>query len=120
MIKNITQQAKDNTNFRTVLETGSHTQVVLMSIPAGEEIGIETHTGIDQVLYLVEGFAEVILNGEKSLFEKGDMVLVKAGIEHNFINTGDVDLKIITMYSPPHHPDGTVHKTKQEAEKEEY
>lgn len=119
-IEDITGKAKQNTFFRQVLETGKHTQIVVMSIPAGGEIGEETHQGTDQVLYLVEGEAKVVLNGEEKAYKNGDIVLVHDGTRHNFINTGAQDLKIITMYSPPHHPAGTIHKTKQEAEKANY
>ncbi len=117
MIKNIKQKALENTFFRQVLETGKETQVVLMSIPKGGDIGEETHTGNEQVLFLVAGRGKVILEGVESAFEEGDLVLVKAGTKHNFVNTGEEDLKIITTYSPPHHPDGTIHKTKEDANK---
>lgn len=119
-IEDILNQSKKNTYFRQVLETGKHTQVVIMSIPSGGEIGEEVHNGTDQVLYLVEGEGKVILNGEEKTYKSGDIVLVHDGTRHNFINTGADDLKIITMYSPPHHPAGTIHKTKEEAEKANY
>lgn len=115
-LKDLKQQAKDNTTFRTVVATGKHTQIVVMHINPGEDIGLETHPDNDQVLYLVSGKGEVVLNGEKSEFNKGDAVLVPAGTEHNFTTVGDEPMKIITTYSPPHHPDGTVHKTKADAE----
>lgn len=115
LIKDINGQAKANAYFRQVLENGAHTQAVIMSIPVGGEIGMETHPDNDQVLYFVEGQGKAILNGEEAEIGGGDLVLVNAGTEHNFINTGDMDLKIITTYSPPHHPAGTVHKTKEEA-----
>lgn len=120
VIANIAQKALDNTYFRQVLENGQHTQVVTMSIPAGDEIGMETHSDNDQVLYLLAGEGKVILNGQEFPYKTGDLVLVPAGTAHNFINTGAADLKIITTYSPPHHPAGTVHKTKEEAGKAEY
>lgn len=115
-IENIKKQAKENSYFRQVLINGEHTQVVLMSIDPGSEIGSETHPDNDQILYLVHGKGKVVLNGQEHEFNKGDLVLVKAGTEHNFITDGDEAMKIITTYSPPHHPDGTVHKTKAEAE----
>jgi len=115
-ITNIRQQALDNTYFRRVLATGKHTQIVIMHIPAGGEIGEETHTENDQVLYLVAGEGKVYLNGEASDYNEGDIVLVPAGTKHNFVASGRQPLKIITTYSPPHHPDGTVHKTKAEAD----
>ncbi|PIT89121.1 MAG: cupin domain-containing protein [Candidatus Levybacteria bacterium CG10_big_fil_rev_8_21_14_0_10_36_7] len=120
VVKNIIQKAKENTFFRQVLETGDKTQIVIMSIPKGGEIGEEVHPDNDQVLFLAEGQGETILNEQKTAFEQGDIVLVRAGIKHNFVNTGEKDLKIITTYSPSHHPAGTVHKTKEEADKAEY
>ncbi|KKT57349.1 MAG: Cupin 2 conserved barrel domain protein [Candidatus Amesbacteria bacterium GW2011_GWB1_47_19] len=120
IVKNIKKQAKDNSFFRKVLETGKFTQVVIMSIPPGGEIGEEIHDDTDQVLCLAEGEGQVILEGEISEYAEHDLVLVPAGTKHNFVNNGKEDLKIITMYSPPHHPPGTVHKTKAEADKAEY
>jgi len=115
-LENLEQQAKDNTTFRTVVATSQKVQVVVMSIMPGEDIGLETHAENDQVLYLVSGKGEVVLNGEKSEFKAGDAVVVPAGTEHNFTTTGDQPMKIITTYSPPHHADGTVHTTKTDAE----
>lgn len=120
VVKDITKKALGNTYFRQVLENGTHTQVVIMSIPAGGEIGMETHPENDQVLYLVAGEGKAILSGQEFPYRAGDLVLVPAGTEHNFVNTGAVDLKIITTYSPPHHPAGTIHKTKEEASHETY
>lgn len=119
-IENINKQAKTNTLFRHVLETGNYTQIVIMSIPPQGEIGEETHTDTDQVLYVVEGQGKTILNDEEKDFNKDDIILVNAGTKHNFVNTGQNDLKIITTYSPPHHPPGTIHKTKEEAQKANY
>jgi len=115
-IVHIRQRALENTYFRQVLVTGKNTQIVIMHIPAGGEIGEETHNENDQVLYLVSGEGTVYLNGEAYEYETGDIVLVPAGTRHNFVASSDQPLKIITTYSPPHHPDGTVHKTKAEAE----
>lgn len=114
-VENIKKKAMDNTFFRQVLETGNHTQIVIMSIKPGEDIGEEIHEESDQILYLVDGEGEAQLDGESEPFNRGDCVLVRAGTKHNFINTGEKDLKIITTYSPPHHPQGTIHKTKEEA-----
>jgi mannose-6-phosphate isomerase-like protein (cupin superfamily) len=91
-----------------------------MSIPVGGEIGEETHTDTDQVLYLVDGEGSVVLNKKEQPFNKNDLVLVKAGTLHNFINKGTKPLKIITTYAPPHHPSGTIHKTKEEADNAGY
>jgi mannose-6-phosphate isomerase-like protein (cupin superfamily) len=115
-IKDILQRAKDNTYFRQVLATGKNVQVVIMSIPPGGEIGSETHQGNDQTLYLVDGSGQVVLDGQTADFNRGDLVLVLAGTLHNFITKGTESMKIITTYSPPHHPDGTKHKTKAEAD----
>lgn len=115
-LSNVKQQALDNTYFRRVLETSTHTQLVIMHIPAGGEIGEETHTENDQVLYLVAGEGTVYLNGKASEYQEGDVVVVPAGTKHNFVASKQRPLKIITTYSPPHHPDGTVHKTKAEAD----
>lgn len=87
-----------------------------MHIPPGGEIGEETHAENDQVLYLVAGAGTVYLEAEASEHKEGDMVLVPAGTKHNFVASKGQPLKIITTYSPPHHSDGTVHKTKAEAE----
>ena len=120
LIKGIVQKARENTYFRQVLETGANTQIVIMNIPPDGEIGMEAHDKEDQVLYFVAGSGEVILGAEAQPIEEGDIVLVHKGTRHNFRNTGLEDLKIITTYSPPHHPEGAVHKTKEEADKAEY
>ena len=115
-LEDIKKLTKENTNFRKVLYTGTHCQVVAMSIPIGEDIGEETHPNTDQVLFFVEGEGEEILNGESKKVEEHDVVFVSAGTRHNFKNTGDEDLKLFTVYAPPEHPDGTTHKTKKDAE----
>ena len=111
---NIADKAKDNAYFRKVLFTNSHSQVVLMSIKPGEDIGLETHD-VDQVLYFVAGDATAKVGGEEHAVHAGDLVDVPAGTEHNFTNTGSEDLKLFTVYSPPEHEDGTIHETKAEA-----
>lgn len=120
LIKGINQKAQENTFFRQVLENGKHTQIVVMSIPPGGEIGEEVHSDNDQILYFVAGDGEAILEGETTAIDAGDIILVNAGTKHNFKNTGSEDLKIITTYSPPHHPEGTIHKTKEEADQAGY
>lgn len=115
-IDSIKEKCLQNSYFRQVLATGPHTQVVIMSIPAGGEIGEETHADNDQVLYLVKGVGQAVLNGQSAAFKEGDLVLVPAGTLHNFICDPNSEMKIITTYSPPHHPDGTIHKTKAEAD----
>jgi mannose-6-phosphate isomerase-like protein (cupin superfamily) len=115
-VENILEKAKQNTDFRQVLVTGKNVQIVIMSIPAGGEIGMETHKENDQTLMLVSGTGKVIIDDETAKFETGDIVLVHAGAKHNFIADDNAEMKIITSYSPPHHPDGTVHKTKADAD----
>lgn len=114
-IENILNQAKRNDNFRRVLTTGEHTQVVVMSIPPKGEIGEEVHPDNDQVLLLVEGAGTAVLDGDEKPFEVGDLVLVPAGTMHNFVAEDD-GMQIVTTYSPPHHAEGTVHATKAEAD----
>ncbi len=114
--EDIEQKVKDNTNFRTVLQTGVYSQIVAMSIPVGGEIGEEVHPQTDQTFYFVDGNGEAIVDGETKTVGEDDLVFVRAGSMHNFKNTGSEDLKILTIYAPPAHKDGTVHKTKEEAE----
>jgi mannose-6-phosphate isomerase-like protein (cupin superfamily) len=111
----IKRAAKENSFFRKVLATTSTSQVVLMSLLPGQEIGTETHEG-DQLLYAVNGEGVAVTNGVEEPFEKGTMFCVPAGAEHNVINTGDEPFKLFTIYAPPQHAGGTVHKTKAEAE----
>ena len=114
-IIDIKRAAKENSFFRKVLVTANKSQVVLMSMLPGEEIGTESHDG-DQLLYAVKGEGVAVINGVKEPFEKGTMLCVPAGAEHNVINTGDEPFKLFTVYAPPQHADGTVHETKAEAE----
>ena len=113
--EDIKKLTKENSNFRTVLHTGVHSQIVAMSIPVGGDIGEETHDDTDQILFFVDGESEAILNGETRKVEEHDVVFVPAGTIHNFRNVGDEDLKLFTVYSPAHHPAGTIHKTKADA-----
>ena len=113
--KNIQQLALENNDFRRVLFTNKHSQVVLMSILPGEDIGREVHKLVDQVLVFVKGAGEAVVGGETHDIGAGDMFAVPAGTEHDFINTGDEVLKLFTVYSPPEHPDGVVHATKADA-----
>ncbi|MDO8269153.1 MAG: cupin domain-containing protein [Candidatus Levybacteria bacterium] len=115
LIKDLKEEAKENNNFRKVLMTGTNSQVVIMSIPVGGDIGEEVHPNIDQFFYFVKGDGEAVLDGETTQFEKHDAVFVRAGTMHNIKNTGDEDLKLFTVYAPPAHPDGTIHRTKEEA-----
>jgi mannose-6-phosphate isomerase-like protein (cupin superfamily) len=116
-LKDLEHVAKANANFRQVVETGELSQVVVMSIPPGGEVGMETHADTDQVFYVVDGSGMAVLNGEQQAFDEGDAFLVHRGTEHNFLNTDSKDgLKLITIYAPPHHPSGTVHATKADAD----
>lgn len=115
----IKKLAKENDNFRKVLFTGPKSQLVVMSIQVGGEIGEETHTDIDQILFLVDGQGEAVLNDQASVFEKNEVIYVPAGTKHNFKNTCMEDLKLYTVYSPPAHKDGTIHKTQLDAVQDE-
>ena len=110
----IKKMAKKNTDFRREILTNEHSQIVLMSIEPGDEIGEETHD-VDQVLVFVKGKGEAVLDGERSPIRKSSLVAVPAGTLHNFINTGDKPLKLFTIYSPPEEAPGTVHRNKAEA-----
>jgi mannose-6-phosphate isomerase-like protein (cupin superfamily) len=116
----IERLTRGNDDFRREVATADHSQVVLMTIPVGEEIGEEVHEGIDQLLVFVDGEAEAILEGESSPVRAGQGVLVRAGTRHNFRNTGAEPLRLWTVYAPPEHPPGTVHHTKAEAEAAEH
>jgi mannose-6-phosphate isomerase-like protein (cupin superfamily) len=111
-----TAQARANDAFRRELLTGAHSQLVAMAIPAGGEIGEEVHPDVDQTLMFIEGEGEAILEGERSPVRPEDVVFVKAGTRHNFVNTGAETLRLLTIYAPPEHAPGTVHLTKQEAD----
>ena len=118
---NIEKETLENTNFRKVLYTGKYSQLVVMSLAPGEQIGNEVHKTVDQFFRIEQGQAKVILNNGEEEFEvaEDEVFIVPAGTWHNVINTGDKDLKLYTIYSPPNHPDGTIHKTKEEAEEAE-
>jgi mannose-6-phosphate isomerase-like protein (cupin superfamily) len=115
----IVEAAKANTFFRQVLSTGTHAQVVVMSIPPGGEIGEEVHDHVDQVLAFVEGTGVAILEGEESAVGPDRLVHVPAGMRHNFVNRGPGDLRLYTVYAPPQHAPGTIHRTKVEADADE-
>lgn len=119
-LADVVKLAKGNENFRQVLFTTELSQLVLMSIPVGGEIGSEIHSGIDQVLSIVEGEGESILNSKKDKVATGSVIVVPAGTRHNFVNTGALSLKLYTIYAPPDHAPGTVHRTKAEAEADKH
>ncbi len=114
----IEEQTLQNDYFRQVLFTGEHCQLVVMCLQPGEEIGNEVHGNVDQFFRIEQGEAKFILNGsEEHLARNADAVVIPAGAWHNVINTSSTQpLKLYTVYSPPNHPAGTVHKTKAEAE----
>jgi len=114
-VGNIKKATKDNDFFRKVLFTGTKSQVVLMSLLPGEEIGAEVHE-VDQILYVVEGEGKVVMEDVGKDFEKGVIAFVPAGVRHNVINTDDEPMKLFTVYAPAQHAPGTVHRTKAEAE----
>ena len=114
--EDIQARARDNAFFREVVSTGPHAQVVLMSIPPGGEIGEEVHEDLDQVLVFVAGEGAAVIEGERSPVSAGHLVHVTAGTRHNFVNDGAADLKLYTVYAPPHHAHGTIHRTKAEAD----
>ncbi len=117
--KNIIELAKGNNNFRQVVNTGKFSQVVLMVLQPGDDLGEETHDTLDQILVFVEGNGEAVIEGESSPINPGDLVFIDAGTKHNFKNTGTAELKLYTIYSPPNHPADRVQATKEEAIKEE-
>jgi mannose-6-phosphate isomerase-like protein (cupin superfamily) len=112
---NITQAAAQNQDFRRVVFTGTKSQLVVMSIPPGGEVGQETHMNVEQTLFFQSGTGEASLDGKKSPIGPGDVVVVTPGTQHNFRNTGAVPVKIFTIYAPPTHIDGRIHKTIQDA-----
>jgi len=111
--------AEQSADFRRVLWTGEHTQLVIMTIPVGGEIGVEKHEENDQILTFVSGTGEATVSGRTRSVAQGDLVVVPAGLTHNFVNTGPNPLVLYTVYGPPEHADGAVHKTKQEADRME-
>lgn len=105
-----------NEYFREVVYTGAHSQLVVMCLKPGEEIGMEIHADNDQFFRFEAGEGKVIINGEEHIVSDGWAVVVPAGAEHNIINTSnEKELKLYTIYSPAHHPDGTIHATKADA-----
>ena len=119
---NIEQLTLDNDAFRTVVYTGEHTQLTLMRLAPGEDIGLEAHPHLDQFLRVERGRARVEFGLSKDQIEETHeveddwAVIVPAGVWHNVVNTGDEDVKLYSLYSPPEHPDGTIHPTKRDAE----
>lgn len=113
---NIIKNTRENENFRRVLFTGLKSQLVVMSIPPGGEVGKETHKYTEQTLFILSGTGEGMLDDKKFPIAPGDVVVVTAGTKHNFVNTGTENLKIYTVYAPPNHINGRVHLTKADAD----
>lgn len=109
--------AEESPDFRRVLWTGEHTQLVVMTIPPGGEIGEEIHEGVDQILTFVSGVGEAVVSGRRRKVAAGDLVVVPAGRKHNFLNTGENPLILYTVYGPPEHADQAVHHTKEQADR---
>ena len=118
-ITNIEKTTLENADYGGVLYTAKNSQLVLMSLKAGEEIGEEVHH-LDQFIRIEEGKCKVILDGVESIMEEDYAVVIPAGTKHNVINIGASDLKLYSIYSPPEHKDGTVHKTKADATEEHF
>jgi len=114
--EDIVARARRNQSFREVVSTGPHAQVVVMSIPQAGEIGAEIHADVDQVLVVVDGEGVAILEGQRNPVSVGHLVHVPAGTLHNIVNVGTTDLKLYTVYAPPQHAPGTIHRTKADAD----
>jgi mannose-6-phosphate isomerase-like protein (cupin superfamily) len=125
-VGDIERETLENANFRTVVFTGEHTQLTLMRLGPGEDIGREMHDHLDQFLRIEQGSGRVELGASQDAVDEthdveGDWaVIVPAGVWHNVVNTGDGELKLYSLYSPPEHPDGAVHETKADAEAAEH
>ena len=122
-LADMTKTTLDNTNFRTVVYTGEHTQLTLMRLAPGEEIGWESHSNRDQFLRLEQGKARVEFGRSQDKVDESHEVaddwafIVPAGLWHNVVNVGSEDVKLYSLYSPPEHRDGTIHRTKADADK---
>ena len=115
-IGNIETQTVENRDFRRVIYTGEHAQLVLMTLQPGEEIGEEVHEDTDQFFRVEKGTGEVVIDSQRSPIEDGTAILVPAGSRHNVMNTGAGPLQVYTLYAPPHHEEGTVHHSKADAD----
>lgn len=116
----IARAAKANESFRRVVSTGPHSQIVLMSIPPCGDIGAEVHDDVDQVFVFVSGEGAVVLDGEESRVGPDHVVHVPAGVHHNVVNRGSFNLRLYTVYAPPQHAVGTIHRTRAEADAAEH
>jgi mannose-6-phosphate isomerase-like protein (cupin superfamily) len=111
-VAELKDMTKENEDFREVVFSGAHSQLVVMSIGPRDDIGMETHADVDQMLYVVRGKGTAILAGKQREFQKGSVICVPAGTEHNIVNGDDQPPKLFTVYSPPEHAPGTVQKSK--------
>ena len=118
-VRNIESLTEQNSDFRRVLYTGKHLQLVLMTLPPGCDIGEEVHEDRDQFFRIEAGSGEVVIDGRRREVKADDAIIVPAGARHNVINTGSEALKLYTVYGPPEHRDGVVHATKAEADSSE-
>jgi mannose-6-phosphate isomerase-like protein (cupin superfamily) len=112
----IVQAARDNEDYRRVLYTGSRSQVALMTIPPGGDIGMEMHPHVEQLIFIASGQGKAVLNGVESAVGRGAVVVATPGTQHDVVNTGTEPLRIYTIYTPPNHVEGRVHHTKADAE----
>lgn len=112
---NIENDTLENKNFRKVLYSGNHLQLVLMSLKAGEEIGEEIHEDTDQFFRFESGSGKCVIDGNEYKVKNGDVIIIPAGAKHNIINISSTELKMYTIYAPPHHKDGIVRATKEDA-----
>ena len=120
-VTDIEYKTLQNENFREVLFTGPLSQLVVMALKPGEEIGLETHGDVDQFIRIEAGEGKAVLNGEEHDLADGSAIVIPAGVEHNVINTSHTEmLKLYTVYTPPEHPDKTIHRTKEEADAAEH
>lgn len=125
-VDNVEKLTLDNVNFRKVVFTGKHSQLTVMSVPPGGEIGWEAHGHLDQFLRIEQGNGRLDLGTSEARVDESHGVeddwafIIPAGIWHNVVNTGDEHLKVYSIYSPPEHPEGTVHRTKAEADADEH
>ena len=115
-VNDIDQMTAKNKNYRRVVYTGKHLQLVVMALKPGDEIGDEVHKGRDQFFRIEKGHGTVVIDGEKHPISKKTSIVVPAGARHNVINTGEKTLKLYTLYGPPNHREGVVFQSKAEAE----
>ena len=119
-VDDIEKLTKENSDFRRVLYTGKYVQLVLMALQPGEEIGEEVHEDVDQFFRVEDGEGVVVIDGTRHEIEDDDAIVVPAGARHNVINTGDKPLRFYTLYGPPEHRDGVIHKTRADVTDEHF